>query len=200
MRNAVLMAVAALTGAAWAAAAAATPMTYTITGEASGSLNGVDFSTTDYTITMLGDTSHLSGNLLDPLTSTSVDIDGVGDVTLDATTALGVTGRGVGFLEPVGGVADLTDFTLSTAVNLSAPFGPVAGAPFFQQQFNNVASSGGLLTLTHGPGSIEFSGAVTVASPGVPEPASWALLLVGFGGLGAVLRRQRAQRPTFATA
>ncbi len=27
---------------------------------------------------------------------------------------------------------------------------------------------------------------------GVPEPASWALMLMGFGGLGAVLRRRRA--------
>jgi hypothetical protein len=28
-------------------------------------------------------------------------------------------------------------------------------------------------------------------APGVPEPASWALMLVGFGGLGAVMRRRR---------
>ena len=28
-------------------------------------------------------------------------------------------------------------------------------------------------------------------STAVPEPASWALMLVGFGGLGAVMRRQR---------
>ena len=27
---------------------------------------------------------------------------------------------------------------------------------------------------------------------GVPEPASWALMLIGFGGLGAMLRRRRA--------
>jgi hypothetical protein len=34
---------------------------------------------------------------------------------------------------------------------------------------------------------------------GVPEPAAWALMLVGFGGLGAVLRRRRA-RTVFAAA
>ena len=28
----------------------------------------------------------------------------------------------------------------------------------------------------------------------VPEPASWALMLLGFGGLGAALRRQRHRR------
>jgi hypothetical protein len=32
-----------------------------------------------------------------------------------------------------------------------------------------------------------------VAAVAVPEPASWALMLVGFGGLGAMLRaRPRA--------
>lgn len=31
------------------------------------------------------------------------------------------------------------------------------------------------------------------AAPGVPEPATWGLMLVGFGGLGAVLRRRRGQ-------
>ena len=27
--------------------------------------------------------------------------------------------------------------------------------------------------------------------PGIPEPASWALMIMGFGGAGAVLRRRR---------
>ena len=34
---------------------------------------------------------------------------------------------------------------------------------------------------------------VTQASGGVPEPASWALMLTGFGALGAGLRRNRRQ-------
>jgi hypothetical protein len=32
-----------------------------------------------------------------------------------------------------------------------------------------------------------------VTPPGVPEPATWAMMLLGFGGLGATLRRRRAQ-------
>jgi hypothetical protein len=32
----------------------------------------------------------------------------------------------------------------------------------------------------------------TNTTPGAPEPAAWAMMLVGFGGLGAVMRRRRA--------
>ena len=35
---------------------------------------------------------------------------------------------------------------------------------------------------------------------GVPEPASWALMIVGFGGAGAVLRGQRRRQVAAATA
>ncbi len=30
-------------------------------------------------------------------------------------------------------------------------------------------------------------------TPGIPEPSTWAMMLLGFGGLGAMLRRRRAQ-------
>jgi len=33
---------------------------------------------------------------------------------------------------------------------------------------------------------------------GVPEPATWAMMLVGFGGMGAVLRNRRRQGAAFA--
>jgi PEP-CTERM motif len=37
-------------------------------------------------------------------------------------------------------------------------------------------------------------------APGVPEPQAWALMLLGFGGAGAVLRSRRRQRTTAAAA
>lgn len=35
---------------------------------------------------------------------------------------------------------------------------------------------------------------LTVETAGVPEPRAWAMLLLGFGGIGAVLRRKRLGR------
>src|SRR4029450_9830172 len=32
----------------------------------------------------------------------------------------------------------------------------------------------------------------------IPEPATWAMLIVGFGAIGAVLRRRRAMTTAFA--
>lgn len=52
-----------------------------------------------------------------------------------------------------------------------------------------------------GPDVIGESGhdyATPSAAGGVPEPAGWALMLVGFGGLGAALRRRRAGRQLLA--
>jgi hypothetical protein len=42
---------------------------------------------------------------------------------------------------------------------------------------------------------VSFDGVLAKDPPTttVPEPAAWALMLVGFGGMGAMLRRRRAQ-------
>ena len=43
----------------------------------------------------------------------------------------------------------------------------------------------------------QVTGGGATGTAGVPEPAAWALMVVGFGGLGAVLRRRR--QPALAT-
>ncbi|MEW5683539.1 MAG: FxDxF family PEP-CTERM protein [Pseudomonadota bacterium] len=50
-------------------------------------------------------------------------------------------------------------------------------------------------------GNASYSGVITfmpTVTAGVPEPGAWALMILGFGGAGAVLRRARGQamRPT----
>ena len=40
---------------------------------------------------------------------------------------------------------------------------------------------------------------LTVSTGGVPEPTSWALMLIGVGGLGAALRSSRRRSPVKAT-
>ncbi len=42
-------------------------------------------------------------------------------------------------------------------------------------------------------GSSGIGDALSIVTGGVPEPASWALMILGFGGVGAVLRHRRRQ-------
>ncbi len=76
--------------------------------------------------------------------------------------------------------------------------------------FSNIASSGGVETGTISflggvaPGSSTFfsledtltsANSITVTNGGgVPEPATWAMMLAGFFGLGAVLRTRRREQ------
>ena len=53
-----------------------------------------------------------------------------------------------------------------------------------------VADSYGSSVGNPGELSVDYTGA-TLVGGAVPEPAAWALMLLGFGGLGVALRRQR---------
>jgi hypothetical protein len=50
------------------------------------------------------------------------------------------------------------------------------------------ANSRGTISVTE-----SFPASFDLRSPGVPEPASWALMILGFGAVGAVLRRRQAR-------
>ncbi len=50
---------------------------------------------------------------------------------------------------------------------------------------------GGYYALKHSE-AFSLSG-ISTGTAGVPEPASWALMLVGLGGAGAMMRRRRQQ-------
>ncbi|MGZ6018434.1 MAG: PEPxxWA-CTERM sorting domain-containing protein [Phenylobacterium sp.] len=44
--------------------------------------------------------------------------------------------------------------------------------------------------------NVQVTGAALAG--GVPEPATWGLMIVGFGGMGAMMRRQRRLQPALA--
>jgi hypothetical protein len=56
------------------------------------------------------------------------------------------------------------------------------------------------LVYTSGRNSFTGNAGAVLTTPAVPEPTTWAMLLVGFGGMGAALRRKRraAQMSQFA--
>jgi len=91
----------------------------------------------------------------------------------------------------------------STTVSLgdfSATYGPLlSGVNFTTQTVNFTTTTAGHLIFTeHGPSDQQGNllDNVTLSTGGVPEPASWALMILGFGGVGAALRSRR--RAVFA--
>ena len=45
------------------------------------------------------------------------------------------------------------------------------------------------------PGSARVSGTFTYVSPSVPEPGTWAMMLLGFGAVVFAMRRRRTPTP-----
>lgn len=43
-----------------------------------------------------------------------------------------------------------------------------------------------------------YSGTINFNTPPVPEPSTWAMMLLGFGATGLMMRRRRRTAPTFA--
>ena len=87
----------------------------------------------------------------------------------------------------------LANVLLGTAVG-SYPAGAAAGDSLtlnFAGASYFIASSGPQTAGTNSNSIFWDIGAIQADGGGVPEPATWAMMLVGFGGLGAVMRRRR---------
>ena len=109
----------------------------------------------------------------------------------------------VAIFNPATGL-DVEPTSAPAPVSAGANVGDCWSCAFFdpQQRF----STGEFIL---GPGTYIVSGAVTVSPFGsgagaielgaVPEPATWAMMLAGFGGLGVMMRRNRRRLAT-ATA
>jgi hypothetical protein len=80
-------------------------------------------------------------------------------------------------------------------LNASINANLVGGGPAFFDLSHTATFS---LGFAPGTTFASASGVFLTDSGGVPEPASWALLILGFGGAGAAIRRRRASRRVVA--
>lgn len=200
-----------------ASAAVASPVSakvaiYTLTGTASGSVGTNNFSNAAFTLKSVADTSNpqqcfspfgpVPGCTFFRNTSASIFVSGLGKYTVSSNTVsfLNATAQlfGVQYANGRVGGAGLVNFrpasgfngwTLDEALPLTSgstlALPPVLSPPLTDD----------------GPLSFTFSsspGTFQVSVGGVPEPATWALLTLGFGVIGAAMRRRDRARVALA--
>jgi hypothetical protein len=103
----------------------------------------------------------------------------------------------------------LTNLETSVKTDFISSPPPGLTANFIDDNYNLAFAPGSTyshIAINVGPGSYTVTGEALQSPYGagrggiklggsVPEPATWAMMLVGFGGLGSLLRRRRAAVP-----
>ena len=94
---------------------------------------------------------------------------------------------------------DFTSVVLTGNNGYSASYDVQSTGPFEFRTFGETILQAGTYTLTvtgTASGVASYAGDFTVAS--VPEPATWALMILGFGAVGGALRRRAKATVRFA--
>jgi hypothetical protein len=177
MRSVVAIAVAAaaVVGAAAPAAAATFPVgspNFTATAGAGGTFAGA-----------FKNTGIASGVFSDTFTFT-LPTSGLGSGTVTTSVT------------DLGSVNDL-DFTSVTINDIAAQITRTAGGAFEVAFINNVPIIAGQLNrlvvngVSRGNGAYGGQATFTPVNSAVPEPATWAMMIMGFGVVGYAMRRRR---------
>ena len=86
-----------------------------------------------------------------------------------------------------------------TIVGNASPYGGAGNATAVTTYINTYSSAPFLNTLSTGHIDVVFSDSTNPVpqafafATNVPEPSTWALMIAGFGGVGAMMRRRRQQ-------
>ena len=87
----------------------------------------------------------------------------------------------------------MVPYTIAISSSDTITFNP------FTATFGNYQFAFNLLTLTSDGSSIA-RGFLTANVSAVPEPAAWAMMLIGFGGIGFAMRRRKVVRTSASYA
>ena len=175
------------------------PITYTLETTASGSLGGTSFTDAMVILSMTNNTTNVTNSApgdFENVGTETVSIGGGTAVTFTDLTQVFSTQSvsTVGFEDLV--LDDiLGDIDASFAsYDLKTSIGPIVGSSEFDAG-SSFPTTGGAFVLTS-VGESTF----TAATSAIPEPSTWAMMLIGFAGLGyAGYRRARAAHATLVT-
>ena len=171
-------------------------ITYTEQATASGSLNGIPFTDETVVLSMNNSTTNVTTGgpgLFFNAGTVTLSIGGGPAVTFtDPTHVFSDQGPpGAGF-EDVSSSEDILD-TVSASFatyDLTTSIGPIVGSSVINDGIS-FPTSGGDFVLTSA-GDATFT-SVASETNAIPEPSTWAMMLIGFAGLGyAGYRRARA--------
>ena len=156
------------------------------------------------TVDLIGETT--TGTFFDfyPGNGGYVDLDGSNNLpgTLQTIASFGAGTYTLSF--DLGGNAngDVAKTTTITLGDFSQSITLDSGAPLALHSYT-FTTTGGQLSFADLPGGNQNIGNIlddVTLSTAVPEPATWAAMLVGFGGMGVAMRNTRRKRALATTA